>query len=91
VLFGSDAATDGAEHFVRKPPNIEMTENYNGALLRLARRLAPEVTRKLLEDNTRKLFGLPRPAYGSPGAARPDVGNQAEGSRPAGATGTIRP
>lgn len=91
VLFGSDAATDGPEHFVRKPPNIEMTENYNGALLRLARRLAPEVTRKLLEDNTRKLFGLPRPAYGSPGAARPDVGNQAEGSRPAGATGTIRP
>lgn len=58
VLFGSDAAVDGPQHFVRHPPNLEMTENYNGSLLRLARRLAPEVTRKLLQDNTRALFRL---------------------------------
>jgi uncharacterized protein (TIGR03086 family) len=66
VLFGSDAATDGPQHFVRRPPNIELTENYNGGLVKLARRLAPEVTRKLLEDNTRALFGVPRPEYGVP-------------------------
>ena len=61
VLFGSDAATDGPQHFVRRPPNIEMTENYNLGLLRLARRLALDVTRKLLEDNARRLFGIPQP------------------------------
>ena len=66
VLFGSDAATDGPDHFVRVPPNLELSENYNGALLRLARRLAPEVFRKLLEDNTRRLFRLPRPDVGNP-------------------------
>jgi predicted TIM-barrel fold metal-dependent hydrolase len=69
VLFGSDAATDGPQHFVRRPPNIEMTENYNTGLLRLARRLRPDVTRRLLEDNARRLFGIPatrppRPAAG---------------------------
>jgi uncharacterized protein (TIGR03086 family) len=69
VLFGSDAATDGPSHFVRSPPNIELRENYNGGLLRLARRLAAPVTRKLLEDNTRALFGLPRPAFGAAPAA----------------------
>ena len=63
VLFGSDAATDGPQHFVRRPPNIEMVENYNGALLRLARRLRPVVFRRLVEDNARALFGIPRPAY----------------------------
>jgi uncharacterized protein (TIGR03086 family) len=62
VLFGSDAATDGPAHFVRKPPNIELSENYNEVLLRLARRLAPDVTRKLLEENARALFALPRGA-----------------------------
>jgi uncharacterized protein (TIGR03086 family) len=66
VLFGSDAATDGPSHFVRRPPNIEMRENYNQGLLRLARRLPPAVTRKLLEDNARALFGIPRPAFGAP-------------------------
>ncbi len=60
VVFGSDAAVDGPQHFVQRSPNLEMTENYNGSLLRLARRLAPEVTRKLLQDNTRALFGLDR-------------------------------
>jgi Amidohydrolase/Starch/carbohydrate-binding module (family 53) len=60
VLFGSDAATDGPQHFVRRPPNIEMIENYNVGLLRLARRLRPDVLAKLLEGNARKLFGLDR-------------------------------
>jgi uncharacterized protein (TIGR03086 family) len=59
VLFGSDAAVDGPVHFVRSPPNIEMTENYNQSLLLLARRLPAETLRALLEDNTRRLFGLP--------------------------------
>ncbi|WP_250034022.1 amidohydrolase family protein [Paractinoplanes maris] len=58
VLFGSDAATDGPTHFVRKPPNIEMRENYNQSLLRLAKRLKPAVTRKFLETNARTLFNL---------------------------------
>jgi uncharacterized protein (TIGR03086 family) len=64
VLFGSDAATDGPQHFVRRPPNIELTENYNEALLRLAQRLPPDVTRKLLEDNARALFGIPPASTG---------------------------
>ncbi|MGY1710464.1 TIGR03086 family metal-binding protein [Geodermatophilus sp. SYSU D00758] len=59
VLFGSDAAVDGPAHFVRTPPNIELTENYNAALLRLARLLEPAVLRAFLENNTRRLFGLP--------------------------------
>jgi uncharacterized protein (TIGR03086 family) len=73
VLFGSDAATDGSQHFVRRPPNIELTENYNQALLRLAQRLRPDVTRKLLEDNARALFGIPRTSLDtrSGTAARP--------------------
>jgi uncharacterized protein (TIGR03086 family) len=62
VLFGSDAAVDGPVHFVRTPPNIEMTENYNQGLLRLARQLPAETLRALLEDNTRRLFGLAMPA-----------------------------
>jgi uncharacterized protein (TIGR03086 family) len=71
VLFGSDAATDGPSHFVRKPPNIELSENYNDVLLKLAQRLAPDVTRKLLEQNARALFGIPRssPVTPSPRAA----------------------
>ncbi|SNY62884.1 amidohydrolase family protein [Paractinoplanes atraurantiacus] len=62
VLFGSDAATDGPDHYVRRPPNIEMTENYNTGLLRLAQRLAPDVFRAFISGNARKLFSLP-PAY----------------------------
>lgn len=58
VLFGSDGAIDGPLHFVRQPPNVELTETYNQGLLRLARRLAPDVFRKLVETNTRTLFGL---------------------------------
>jgi uncharacterized protein (TIGR03086 family) len=70
VLFGSDAATDGPRHYVRQPPNIELTENYNLTLLRLAQRLAPDVLRKLLEDNARALFRIPSPALdASPGSA----------------------
>ena len=59
VLFGSDAATDGPTHFVRKPPNVEMRETYNEGLLRLAGRLTPATTRKFLEGNARALFRLP--------------------------------
>jgi predicted TIM-barrel fold metal-dependent hydrolase len=58
VLFGSDAAVDGPLHFVRSPPNIEMTENYNRSLLTLARQLPAEALRALLEGNTRRLFRL---------------------------------
>jgi hypothetical protein len=58
VLFGSDAAVDGPEHFVRQPPNLELTENYNDSLLRLARRLPADVFRQLVEDNARALFAL---------------------------------
>jgi uncharacterized protein (TIGR03086 family) len=61
VLFGSDAAVDGPVHFVRSPPNIEMTENYNQSLLRLAGELPAATLRALLEDNTRRLFGLALP------------------------------
>jgi hypothetical protein len=78
VLFGSDAAVDGPHHFVRRPPNIELTENYNGSLLRLAQRLSPEVTRKLLEDNARTLFGLPpRPHADGSDADRDECGTGA--------------
>jgi uncharacterized protein (TIGR03086 family) len=58
VLFGSDAAVDGPTHFVRSPPNVEMVETYNEGLLALARQLPEETLRALLEDNTRRLFGL---------------------------------
>jgi predicted TIM-barrel fold metal-dependent hydrolase len=68
VLFGSDAATDGPQHFVRHPPNVEMTENYNTGLLRLARRLRPDVTRRLLEENARELFGIPATRPPAPAA-----------------------
>jgi hypothetical protein len=66
VLFGSDAATDGPAHFVRDPPNVEMVETYNQGLLALARRLPAGTLRALLEDNTRRLFGLPAPAAPEP-------------------------
>ena len=61
VLFGSDAAVDGPTHFVRSPPNIEGSENYNQSLLRLARELPPDTVRALLEGNTRRLFRLAAP------------------------------
>jgi uncharacterized protein (TIGR03086 family) len=75
VLFGSDAAVDGPVHFVRTPPNVEMVETYNEGLLSLARQLPTDTLRALLEDNTRRLFGLPaaaRPEAVAP-AARPAV------------------
>jgi hypothetical protein len=80
VLFGSDAATDGPLHFVRSPPNVELVENYNEGLLTLARQLSPGTLRALLEENTRRLFGVPapRPAAGEAqapiSAARPTWG-----------------
>ena len=58
VLFGSDAAVDGPEHFVRQPPNVEMVETYNEGLLSLARTLPADTFRALVQDNTRRLFGL---------------------------------
>ncbi len=58
VLFGSDAAVDGPAHFVRQPPNIEMVETYNEGLLSLARSLPADTFRALVQDNTRRLFGL---------------------------------
>jgi predicted TIM-barrel fold metal-dependent hydrolase len=70
VLFGSDAATDGPTHFVREPPNLELRETYNRSLVRLVKRLEPAVARRLLEANTRALFGLPDPP-GQGDAVRP--------------------
>jgi predicted TIM-barrel fold metal-dependent hydrolase len=58
VLFGSDAATDGPQHFVRQPPNLEAGETYNASLLKLAKRLKPAVFRQFAETNARALFGL---------------------------------
>ena len=55
VLFGSDAAVDGPEHFVRQPPNVEMVETYNEGLLSLARTLPADTFRALVQDNTRRL------------------------------------
>jgi hypothetical protein len=66
VLFGSDAAVDGPVHFVRQPPNVEMVETYNDGLLDLARTLPSATLRALLEDNTRRLFGLPQAAVPPP-------------------------
>ncbi|RFU21994.1 TIGR03086 family metal-binding protein [Geodermatophilus marinus] len=80
VLFGSDAAVDGPAHFVRTPPNIELVENYNTSLLRLARLLEPDVLRAFLENNTRRLFGLPA-AVPEPAA----VGEPVVVAEPAGA------
>ncbi|PRY49600.1 uncharacterized protein (TIGR03086 family) [Geodermatophilus tzadiensis] len=73
VLFGSDAATDGPVHFVRSPPNIEMTENYNESLLVLARQLPAPTLRALLQDNTRRLFGLAGPRPGEEPTPTADV------------------
>ncbi len=58
VLFGSDAAVDGPRHFVQQPPNLEGRQTYNDALLALVGRLDPASARKLLRDNTRRLFGF---------------------------------
>jgi uncharacterized protein (TIGR03086 family) len=70
VLFGSDAAVDGPVHFVRQPPNVEMVETYNEGLLTLARRLPADTLRALLEDNTRRLFGLAPTVEPAPEDAR---------------------
>jgi predicted TIM-barrel fold metal-dependent hydrolase len=61
VMFGSDAAVDGSHHFVREPPNLELSESYNRSLLVLARRLEQPVLKRLLEDNTRRVFRLGPP------------------------------
>jgi predicted TIM-barrel fold metal-dependent hydrolase len=83
VLFGSDAAVDGPHHFVRQPPNVEMVESYNGGLLRLARRLEPEVLHRLLEGNTRHLFRLGAPRRTATARQRPTPRDHAREVRPA--------
>jgi hypothetical protein len=82
VLFGSDAAVDGPHHFVRQPPNVEMVESYNGGLLRLARRLEPEVLHRLLEGNTRHLFRLGAPRRTATTRQRPTPRDHAREVRP---------
>jgi Tat protein secretion system quality control protein TatD with DNase activity len=58
VLFGSDAAVDGPWHFVQRPPNVEGRQTYNQVLVAVARGLGPAAARKVLRDNTSRLFGL---------------------------------
>lgn len=71
VLFGSDAAVDGPEHFVRRPPNLQGQQTYNGALLAIARELDRDTVHQVFRENTRRLFGLPGD---TPAAARePDI------------------
>ena len=65
MLFGSDAATDGGQHFLRNPASIELIENLNHDLLRLVQRLEPDVARRLLQDNARALLAIPPPVYRS--------------------------
>lgn len=58
MLFGSDASVDGPHHYCRHPPNVEGKETYNEGLVPLVRKLGPEVARKVLGDNARRLFHL---------------------------------
>jgi Amidohydrolase/Starch/carbohydrate-binding module (family 53) len=58
MLFGSDASVDGPHHYCRHPPNVEGKETYNEGLVPLVRELGPEVARKVLGDNARRLFHL---------------------------------
>ena len=58
MLFGSDASVDGPHHYCRHPPNVEGKETYNEGLVPLVRALGPEVARKVLGDNARRLFHL---------------------------------
>ena len=59
VVFGSDAAVDGAAHYTHDPPNVEGTSTYNDTLLTLARQLDRDTAVKVLGDNARRLFRLP--------------------------------
>jgi predicted TIM-barrel fold metal-dependent hydrolase len=58
VLFGSDAVADGPSHYLRDPPNVEGRETYNGGLISLVRALGPADARKIMSDNTRRVFAL---------------------------------
>jgi len=58
VLFGSDAVADGHSHYLRDPPNVEGRETYNQGLVSLVRALGPADARKVMSDNTRRVFGL---------------------------------
>ena len=70
VLFGSDGAVDGPWHFVQRPPNVEGRETYNQVLLAVARGLGEAAARKVLRDNTSRLFRLGAEAV----SARPGSG-----------------
>jgi hypothetical protein len=58
VLFGSDAVADGHAHYLRDPPNVEGQETYNGGLVALVRALGTVDARKVMSDNTRRVFAL---------------------------------
>jgi Amidohydrolase/Starch/carbohydrate-binding module (family 53) len=58
VLFGSDAVADGHAHYLRDPPNVEGQETYNGGLVALVRSLGTVDARKVMSDNTRRVFAL---------------------------------
>jgi len=58
VLFGSDASVDGPHHYCRHPPNVEGQETYNEGLVPLVRELGTNAARKVLGDNTRRIFRL---------------------------------
>jgi len=64
VLFGSDAAIDGAVHYTRNPPNVEGRETYNDGLVSLVRALGRERARQVIGDNARGLFGLNGNSHG---------------------------
>lgn len=58
VLFGSDAAVDGAHHYCRHPPNVEGQETYKEGLVALMQALGPQATRRVMRDNATRLFHL---------------------------------
>jgi hypothetical protein len=53
VLFG-----DGHSHYLRNPPNVEGRETYNEGLVSLVRALGPPDARKVMSDNTQRVFAL---------------------------------
>jgi hypothetical protein len=50
---------------VRRPPNVEGRQTYNQVLLAIAGQLDPAAARKVLRDNTSRLFGLVSARRGS--------------------------
>ena len=58
VLFGSDAAVDGAHHYCRHPPNVKGQETYKEGLVALMQALGSQATRQVMGDNAKRLFHL---------------------------------